>query len=142
MKQFFIGILILTIIIMGFSFLSNAYVNVDNIGKGEVKEVVISYNSCTTEVCLDYEKPIRITDKESLKSLSSIFFTKVTNDFLTYIPQPQPLKVEFVYEQFTIVFDVGINFVKQVGVVNYPAKKRSYNLTKKDVEILGKFIES
>jgi hypothetical protein len=142
MKQFFIGVLILTIIIMGFSLLSNAYVNVDNIGKGEVKEVVISYNSCTTEVCPDYEKPIHITDKESLKSLSSVFFTKVTNDFLAYIPQPQLLKVEFVYEQFTLVFDVGINFVKQVGVVNYPAKKRSYNLTKKDVEILVKFVGS
>jgi hypothetical protein len=141
MKQFVLILAIFTVIIMGFSFAANAYVNVDNWNKGDLKEVSIEYPICLTEACFDHKKPTSIVDEASMKKLEKVFFGKVTDDFLGYWHPQGQTKVTFIYELTIIVFDANIDFTKATGTFNYINKRRGYQLTKNDIEVLRAFLE-
>ena len=51
MKQFILILVIFTVMIMGVSFASNAYINDDNWNKGDLKEVAFEYPACLVEIC-------------------------------------------------------------------------------------------
>lgn len=141
MKQFILILAIFTVIIMGFSFASNSYVNVDNWNKGELKEVAFEYPKCLVEACFDHKKPASVVDEESMKKLEKVFFGKVTDDFLGYWHPQGQTKVTFIYDLAIIVFDVNINSINATGTFNYINKRRGYQLTKNDIEVLRVFLE-
>lgn len=70
MKQFINILVIFTVMIMGVSFASNSYVNVDNWNKGDLKEVAFEYPACLGEACYDHKKPVSIGAEVSLKNLN------------------------------------------------------------------------
>ena len=70
MKQFILILVIFTVMIMGASFASNAYINVDNWNKGDLKEVAFEYPACLGETCYDHKKPASIDAEASLKNLN------------------------------------------------------------------------
>jgi hypothetical protein len=141
MKQFIIILAIFTVIIMGFSFASNSYINVDNWNKGELKEVTFEYPACLVEACYDHNKPASIVDPASMKKLENVFFGKVTDDFLGYWHPQGQVKVTFIYDMAILVFDANINFETDTGTFNFISKRRGYQLSKSDIEILKVFIE-
>jgi hypothetical protein len=141
MKQFVVLIVLLILTILGVTAVDRSYINLDHWAKGDLLSVTIVHNDCLPTGCSDTEKPVYIKDKEVMKQLESVFFSKVTEDFFEYTRLPGNLDVTFEYQWKKIQFNLSVDFDKNTGYFKYPLKQRDYALSFKDVEILKGIIK-
>ncbi len=142
MKKIIFGI-VLAFLTLGTLFLfQNAYINIDNIGVGKLESIKITENFCDTSVCDMTNQTSVITDPETMKSIESIFFGKISNNFLGFTKEELNYDFEFHYVKATLVFNVGINQELTSGKIKYIAKHRDFPLTSKDMEIIMNILEN
>jgi len=142
MKKIIFGI-VLAFFTLGTLFLfQNAYINIDNFNDGKLLSIKVTRNFCDTSVCSDSDQIIVIADHESMKSIESIFFGKISNNLLGYTKEKGNYDFEFHYEKATLNFNVGIDQEFSSGKIKYTAKHRDYPLSTKDVEIIMNILEN
>ena len=142
MKKIMFGI-VLAFFTLGALFLfQNAYINIDNTGDGKLESIKITKNFCDTSVCDMTNQTSVITDPETMKSIESVFFGKISNNLLGFTKEELKYDFEFHYEKATLEFNVGIDQEFSSGKIKYFAKHRDYPLSSKDVEIIMNILEN
>ncbi len=140
MKRTAYFIIIVVLALVGTFIISRSYLNYDNVGKGKLKSVSVTYNFCL-EVACTAEQPMLITDPVVLKKLQSVFFTKVSSNLVEQTKEEGRFNFKFEFEKQIIDFNVSIDFAMQVGKIKYFAKHRDYGLTKADITYLATIIK-
>lgn len=140
MKKILSGIVLAFFALGVLILIQNAYINIDNFGLGKLETIKITDNSCHTSVCEITNQTIVITDAETMKSIESVFFGKISNNFVGFTKEKLNYDFEFYYEKATIKFNVGIDQEFASGKIKYPTKHRDYPISLKDLTLLKQIL--
>lgn len=142
MRRILYAIIILFLILGSIFIFQNAYINVDNLGKGKLVSVRITDNSCDLTVCSNENHTLEITNSEELKSLESVFFGKLTTNLFGFTKEKGNFDFDFIYEKANIKFSVRIDPAFKSGKIKYPDRERDYKFSTNDLKIIKTITDS
>lgn len=124
------------VILLSFYVASERIINLDYLGQGKLYLVTIIDGGCNTLICAEEDWELTITDPDQLKSLQSIFFSKI-RDITHVTKEGGNMLFIFHYEKTDIEFQASIKSGFKSGVIYLTYQSAMYHLTKEDLKLLN-----